>query len=308
MASKKTRKRYIYAKAEVTYDTDPVADASNAILCGNIRPIPFNTNLVQRVVDQAKFGGRKQFNTEVHAGIEFEVEAVGSGTLGTPPAWGILMQACGCLETIVASTSVAYDPDTDATDSLTIVYNVDGQEHKLTGCRGTFECTFNHAGVPMIKFRFLGNYVAVVDSAAGATTGFADFLVVKPVSKANTTFSLAGTSLTLNQFTFTQGNDLQFFGDEGVVEINDRNSTGNVRFLGVTMATFNHFTQAFNETLVSLNLSHDQTVGQNVKLISTNKTQIMSPDNADDRNRQMAVAQLGFQSDNDDEWQILLDA
>jgi hypothetical protein len=42
--------------------------------------------------------------------VEFDVDLVGSGTAGTAPAWGPLIQACAFAEVIVASTSVTYNP------------------------------------------------------------------------------------------------------------------------------------------------------------------------------------------------------
>ena len=63
------------------------------------------------------------------------MELAGSGTAGTAPRYGALLQACGLSETIVASTSVTYAPVSSAFSSATIYFNNDGIRHILTGCR-----------------------------------------------------------------------------------------------------------------------------------------------------------------------------
>ena len=50
--------------------------------------------------------------------------------------YGKALKACGLAETVVANTSVTYDPVSASFSSVTIHYNIDGVRHKMTGCRG----------------------------------------------------------------------------------------------------------------------------------------------------------------------------
>ena len=57
------------------------------------------------------------------ATIKFKTLLKGSGTAGTAPDYGELFKMCKYAETIVAVTSVAYDPVSDGDSSGTIVFN-----------------------------------------------------------------------------------------------------------------------------------------------------------------------------------------
>ena len=53
--------------------------------------------------------------------------------------------ACPCLSSAAASFS-----------SVTIYFNIDGLQHKLTGARGTMSLDFTRDGRPAMKFSFTG--------------------------------------------------------------------------------------------------------------------------------------------------------
>lgn len=99
------------------------------------------------------------------ATMEFDVELKGSGTAGTAPALGLLLQACGYGETVVASTSVTYAPASSSIISLTLSAYQDGRLKKMWGARG--EPTLKaEAGKPlMLHFAFQGAAYSVADAA-----------------------------------------------------------------------------------------------------------------------------------------------
>ena len=149
-----SRKRLLLAKLETTVGTDPTpVVGSDAILVRNIEVTPLEVDTVNRELIRPFLGQADQLLAQQRVLINFEVELAGSGSAGTAPAYGPLLQACRCTETVVSSTSVTYAPNSDATPkSVTIYFNNDGVLHKATGCRGTFTLNAEVGAIPFISF------------------------------------------------------------------------------------------------------------------------------------------------------------
>ena len=182
----KTRKRYILAKVESTYGTDPTPTASlNAILTTGLQRTIYAGDTVERNLDRATLGADEQLNVGPFAQVTFGVELAGSGTAGTAPAWGPLLRACGFDEVITVSTSVEYSPVSDAYDSVTIYYDQDGERQILKGARGTVQFMMNPGQIPMMQFTFTGLYAkpAAITPVTPVVTSFQTPL---PVNKTNT--------------------------------------------------------------------------------------------------------------------------
>src|SRR5690348_13502456 len=131
------RKYVVLAKIEVTQFTDPVPVASaNAILCKNLTYTPLRVENEDRAIERPYYGNSEQIPVLEEAVVEFDVEMAGSGAAGTAPKWGPLIRACSFAETIVASTSVAYNPISSAQESITLYINRDGRRGKLLGAMG----------------------------------------------------------------------------------------------------------------------------------------------------------------------------
>ncbi len=310
--SLKTRKRTIYVKAESTYGTDPVPASVDAIYVGNLSVNPFQADAVERVADRSSFGNKRQLHVGARSTITFDVELVGSGTLGTAPAWGKLALACGMAETVVVSTSVAYNLDSDATDSVTIYFNEDGNLYAMTGCRGSWQIVLNDLQVPVLRFTFFGIYNTPTAVALGAAAGEANFQFPKPVTSANTTMTIHGQAVTLRSCTIDGGQQVQYFDDEGVVEITDRRVGGNAAFLMQAVGTKNWFDAIANDTLGAFVINHHQDNAYRV-IVDTggaNTCQLVGPSKSDDRGRSVISAGLVFEptSANDDELEIRLAA
>lgn len=156
----KTR-HVLLAKAETTYNTDPTPTAgSNAILVENLAYSYAGARAADR--SGAVKPGLVPLKN-LYAGslleVTFDVEIKGSGSAGTAPAFGPLLLACGLEETIVAATSVQYNPASDPADhgSVTIWLYEDGIRYKITGCRGSFTMSLQTAQVGKISFRMVGH-------------------------------------------------------------------------------------------------------------------------------------------------------
>jgi hypothetical protein len=100
-----TRKKFLVAKIESTYGTDPVpSGGSDAIQVTNVEVTPIESDNVQAAAFQGFIGGstRGTLVANKRVSITFDVELAGSGAAGTAPAFGPLLKAAGLSETVVS--------------------------------------------------------------------------------------------------------------------------------------------------------------------------------------------------------------
>jgi Phage tail tube protein len=292
-----TNRRLILAKTEVTYGTDPTpTGAANAILVSNLEITPQDADYVNRDLVRPFIGRSEQLPASIRARVSFEVEIAASGTAGTAPAWGPLVKACAFSETTVASTSVTYNPVSSTFDSVTIYFQVDGVQHKLTGARGSVSVSLKAKDRPTMKFEFLGIYNAVADVAL-ATPTFTAFKTPLAVNNTNTTgftlHSLAGVLSELNIDMAVQTVHRDLVGGAQAVLITDREPTGSVMIEAGTVASKDWWTLARNATLGALAITHGTVAGQKVAFNSSN-VQVTNPRYQDQDGVQMLQMDLQF--------------
>lgn len=265
------RKRVILAKIESSYGTDPTpTGGTNAILVrGNLTPRPIAAEQVNRDLIRSYLANNEQLNANTHAEIEFEVEVAGSGALGTAPAYGPLLRACGLSETITASTKVEYAPISASFESVTIYFNNDGVNHKMTGCRGTVSIGLSANQIPVYKFRFLGIYNAPADVALPTPT-YTGFKTPLVANNTNTTaFSLFSYSGVLQSLDFSLNNQCEFrslIGGSESILITDRKPSGELSIEAPALATKDFFAISQAGTLGALSITHGTVDGYKVKL------------------------------------------
>ena len=161
---KKTRLRALLAKDESTYGSDPTATGSaNAILCTELSIEPIQSDEVSRELIRSYLGNYDTLLANTRAQVTITVELSGSGSKGTAPQYAPLFTSCGLSQTVASGTSVTYAPVSTGFDSCTIVYNADGIQHKLTGCRGTYSLSCEVGSIPTITFVMTGLYNAPTD-------------------------------------------------------------------------------------------------------------------------------------------------
>lgn len=269
MASLMTRKRLILAKTETTYGVDSVPTGSaNAMLVRNLTVNPINATTVSRDVIRPYLGNSDTLIAERHVTADFEIELQGSGTAGTAPAWGPLLEACAFSKTIVATTSVTYAPQSNTFPSLTIYYNVDGLLHSITGARGTVELSLTVKQIPVLKFKFMGIYNPPSDVAA-PTVDFTQFQVPKVVNTANSSaFSIYGYSGYLESVNLNLANDVQYRTLVGYEAVNvvDRKPSGTFVIEAPHISVKDFFTLANNGTTGAMSVTHGAVAGDIVTL------------------------------------------
>lgn len=311
----KFKAKTLLAKLETTYGADMSPAGSDGMQTKNLSIQPYLGNMITRDLDRETLGAQVQINTNPHVEVSFEVELAGSGTVGTAPGYGRLLRACGFSETVVATTSVTYKPKSDGFDSVTLFYlqrNDAGgfQYQKITGCRGTVAFTVDRAGIPVMKFRFLGFYQRPTDVATIAVTrsAFSDPVYV---SKENTVLTIGAYAARASAFNIDVANAIAMRSvtDHRSAVISNRNPTGSATVDAPALGTKNFFQSVESHSGVALEavkLTHG-TVAGNIVEISAPKVQISSIAAADSDGE--LAYQLGMTfvpNTGDDELQIIV--
>ena len=286
-----SRKRLILAETETSYGTDPTPTvSSNAIQVRNVEVTPLEVETVNRELIRPYLGQAEQLLASERVLINFEVELTGSGTAGTAPAYGPLLEACRCTETVVANTSVTYAPNSDATpSSVTIYFNNDGILHKATGCRGTFTLNCEVGAIPFISFEFTGVYSAPTDVALGSPTysNQASPLLFKNGNSSS--FSIFSYSGALQSLSFEVANEViyrELVGGTKSVEITDRSPSGECVIEAVTIATKDFFSAATGTSTGNLTFQHGTTAG-NIATFTAGQIDLGGPSYSDEDGIQM---------------------
>jgi len=277
---KRTRLRALLAKDEAQYGTDPTpTGGANAVLCTELSIEPIQSDEVSRETIRSYLGNYDTLLANIRAQVTITVEMSGSGTKGTEPAYAPLLTSCGLSQNKVSGTSVTYAPISSGFDSCTIIYNADGVQHKLTGCRGTFSLNCEVGSIPTITFVMTGIYNDVTDATMPACTfqNQEDPLVFK---KDNTSaFQFHGYAGALQSFTFDMNNDVvyrELVGGTKEVQINNRTPAGTVQIEAVALGTKNYFLNAKNNVSGNNTFLHGTTDG-NKLTVNMPKANITAP-------------------------------
>jgi hypothetical protein len=208
-----TRKKFLIAKIESTYGTDPSpVGGSDAIQVTNLEVTPIESDNVQAAAYQGFIGNstRGTLVANKRVSVTFDVELAGSGTAGTAPAFGPLLKSCGLSETIVSSTSVTYAGVSSSFDSATIYCFYDGTRHKITGARGSVTFNFTAGQFAVASFNFIGIYNAPDGTALSGSFTVANQAAALEVNDTNmTTATFHGvTSARIESFDLALNNEL----------------------------------------------------------------------------------------------------
>lgn len=262
-----SRKRLILAKTESTYGTDSVPAGTDAVLVRSLEITPLESDVVSRDLIRPYLGNSDQLLANSRVRCTFDVELAGSGTAGTAPRYDALLKACGLSATIVASTSVTYAPVSSSFGSCTIVYNVDGVQHKLTGARGTVTMNCELGQIPTLQFEMTGIYNAPTDTAQPAVT-YSNQATPLIFKEGNTSaFQFFSYSGCLNSVSFNLANEIvyrELIGCTKEVLITNRAPAGDVSIEAPTIATKDYFSLALGTTTGNLTFLHGTTAGNRV--------------------------------------------
>jgi hypothetical protein len=210
-----TRKKFLIAKIETTYGTDPSpVGGSDAVQVTNLELTPIESDNVQAAAFQGFLGNstRGTLVANKRVSVTFDVELAGSGTAGTAPAFGPLLKSCGLSETLVSSVSVTYAPVSSSFSSATIYCFYDGTRHKITGARGTVSFNMTAGQFAVASFNFIGIYNAPDSTALSGSFTVANQAAAIEVNDTNvTTATFHGvTSSRIESFDLALNNELLY--------------------------------------------------------------------------------------------------
>lgn len=132
------RKRTVLAKIESSYGVDPTpTGAANAILIKNLNVTPLNANLVSRDIIRGFLGNSQQLIAEQYNSIDFEVELCGAIVVGSAPAYGPLLKACGFAQTLNTSAISITRSGATATATLAAHGLTSGSTVRIAGASQT---------------------------------------------------------------------------------------------------------------------------------------------------------------------------
>ncbi len=272
------RKLALLAKMEATYSTDPTpTGVANAMQMTDVSIDPLTGSEEARGLLLPHLGHQGIVLTGDYVRISGMVEIAGAGAAGDVPAYGPLLRACGFSETITAATKVDYDPVSDAFESVTCYYNLDGVNHIMLGARGSVELDFTSKQIPKFKFTLTGLLGTIADTALPAAD-LSSFVTPLPVSKAATTLSLHGAARIAETISINVNNSVEprhLIGSESV-EITDRETTGQATLEASTLADVDWFGIAIARTRAALALNHG-TVAGNIVAIDAPAVEIGRP-------------------------------
>jgi hypothetical protein len=172
MGGLRIKNEVILIKTESSYGVDPTpAAASNAVLVRNPNLVSEGLRMNDRAPVRQSHGNLQKIFGGRLGRFTFEAEVKGSGTAGTAPELGSALKACGMDETIVAVTSVTYQPVSTGHESVTIWYYEGGRKrHVLRGCRGTVTFRLEAGGIMIAAFEFVGHWDEPTDQSLPSPT------------------------------------------------------------------------------------------------------------------------------------------
>lgn len=264
------KKKAILIKAETTVGTDAAPTGLlNWIEARNVSLTPFDAATADRNIELPTFGNGGKLIVAQYAKLSFEAALVGPGAAGTAPKIAPALLACALAETLVASTSAAYNLVSSAVGAVSIYINIDGTRHKMVGARGNVSLTIPAKGIPLQKFEFESVFVAP-DATAMPTLDTTGWSVEAPVSSANTLpMTINAVPLAFSAFDFALGNQLARIdlpGPQVEVAIVDRKPTCSVTVLAPPLATFDPFALASAGNTLTLTTTHGIVAGKKAKI------------------------------------------
>lgn len=268
----------ILAKIEATEGTDAVpTGGANAMQMSNVSITPLAGEEESRDLVKPYLGDQGVFLTGNYVQIQGDVELAGSGDAGVAPAYDALLRACGMSQTVVADTSVAYDPVSAAFESSSIYWVQAGVRHIALGARGSFTLELMPKRVPHIRFNMMGLLGTISDQAM-PTVDHTGFIAPEVVTNANTTIDLHGYTAVAESLQLDLGQNVvpRFLIGEEAMKISGRAASGTAVVKADTLANIDWFDIAQSHAVDALEAVHGTEAG-NIVTIDAPAVQIGRP-------------------------------
>ncbi len=287
-------KKVLLYKPEAAYGVAPAAfTGADAIEVHEPDLTALDGGTVSRELMWPYFGASDPVQVDSHVRLAFSVELTSGGGF-TPateaisaPKFGGLLKACGMKETTgkaaVADTNnskVEYAPETNASgSSVTLIWNMDGQQHRLLGARGTWTLEFASKEIPRIRFEFTGLWASPSSITQIDPGGYVGWQEAVAGSNAASTFLIHGThDLALHRLSVALGAQpvhREVVGADNDVPITGRETTGSVTMDAEKLLAWNPFRLAQKATKDALQLAHGFTDSAKSMLAAGNRGKIV---------------------------------
>lgn len=294
--------RLLLAKVEVTKGTDVVPVVGTDAIRIKSGKISLNQDAVARSALKQTMGPLAHLVGKQTVQLEVEVDLKPSGTAGTAPEVGTLLRGCGLLETIVAVTSVAYDPLSASHKSLSMYWYEDGLLWKLLGAVGKFSFGGQIGGTSSLKFTFMAAYAA--PTAVACPTG-AVYQATAPLVMSSTDIVNDGAVVKVGAFSFEDGNDVQHHYTTGQSEFVVAGRNPKIKLTKDSISTAAEWTALNAGTTAALSATFGTTAGNKLVLTApVAKREGVAVGQRADRNT-LEVSYGLFESTGDDAFKLL---
>lgn len=263
------KSKTLLIKLETTYGVDPApTGAANAILATNVSFSPMEGEDVARNLERPYLGATPSTPAALRSVLSFDIEAVGSGSLGVAPGWGPVLRACAAAQVVTAGVKVEYTPITASQESVAIYFSIDGTRHVLLGARGTAVYKLNAQGIPVFSCTLTGTFTTPSEQAIPAVS-YASFQAPQIANNANTPiFTIGGSAFILRDFELDLACQVEprlLIGSEAIL-ITGKNETVKATVEAVPVSTYNPFAVAQAASLQAIVLQHGTVAGRRVQI------------------------------------------
>ena len=262
------RSKIILIKPEATYGVDAVPTGVNGMLMTKVSFQPMEGDDISRDLEVPFLGGQPSAPSGLYGRLKGTIELVPSGTAGVAPGWGPIARILGLAETIVAATSVTYNPISDNMESATLYFWIGGTRHILLGCRGTGVLRWTAQGLPMLEVTIDGLFQTPTE-AARVTPDLSGFQAPPILSKTTVpAFAINAVSLVMRSLSLDLGNQVErrlLIPTEQIV-IPDRAERIATQVEAVALTTFNPYALAAAQTRVAVGLTQGTVAGSTLAL------------------------------------------
>lgn len=295
--ARKTRNTVILFKLETIIGTDAVpTGAADAVLVSN-PSFTYQISNVDRDILRSRLGASEQLVGSRSVQHSFDVEMAGSGTAGTAPAWGKLLQACAFAEVVTAGQRVEYNPVSTGFKTGTMYYYRDGVLKKMLAAMGTVQCMAEEGTIPKFRFTFTGldGGPAAAANPTPTLTAWRTPQVVNNDNSGLVTFGgtyatgaiTGGTTYCTRGLMFDAGNAVSFqsmLGPCSGVDITDRAATGSITMDLDAAAEVAAINAVLSNALTSVGMLHGSSAGNRVLLFAP-AVQRINPQEVDNDGR-----------------------
>jgi len=264
-----TRRNVILVKEESVYASDPTPTvANNAILALDL-DITVQGDKLERNPGMTTLSRFNPIIGKRWVEITFGVEIRGSGSAGTAPRMGDILEACGMAETISAGSYVDYDPASADHKSVTIYAYIDGVRWIITGCKGSWEVVGDINQIGRINFTMMGLYADYTDVALASGCVYdprpEPLLAASFSYDSIATFKVAQIQANI-QNEVAPSEDINATHGVSAFTITGRNCIGSFNPELVTKATYDFYTKWRTANAAALTCTFGQTAGKKMVL------------------------------------------